>query len=202
MASFHLLMYGHTVLADTSSMIGNLGFRTTPWRLKSFADHWEFQAKYVHHGDNKVRFNRFKDLRDEDIQWIMNIWHKLLDTIYEQAQEKRKGKITEEGMTLLKDGRTVLGKEAVGLGIVDQAIQPEVYLYETMPKNELGVFIPTTWEKLGFGKNKSEFELPLGSSFETILDDLDVDERNFLEIADQLLMEYFLQTNLKVPEII
>lgn len=85
MASFHLLMQGHTVLTDTSSMIGNLGFRMTPWRLKNFTDHWEFQVKYVHHGDNKVRFNRFKELRDEDVQWIMNIWHKLLDGMYEQA---------------------------------------------------------------------------------------------------------------------
>ena len=85
MASFHLLMYGQTVLADTSSMIGNLGFRTTPYRLKEFTEHWEVQAKYVHHGDNKVRFNRFKDLREEDVQWIMNIWHKLLETIYDQA---------------------------------------------------------------------------------------------------------------------
>ena len=79
-------------------MIGNLGYRITPWQLKEFQQTWQFEARYVHHGENKVRFNRFRDLREEDVQWVMNIWHQLLDSIYTHLEEKRKGKITPEGL--------------------------------------------------------------------------------------------------------
>lgn len=58
-ASFHLLMQGHTVLADKATFVGNIGFRATPWMLKDFVKKNEINIKYVHHGENKVRFNKF-----------------------------------------------------------------------------------------------------------------------------------------------
>ena len=58
-ASFHLLMHGDTVLADKATFLGNIGFRMTPWMLKKFAESNEINVKYVHHGENKVRFNKF-----------------------------------------------------------------------------------------------------------------------------------------------
>ena len=72
-ASFHLLMHGHTILSDTSTFLGNIGFRYTPWMLKDFIEKNELQVKYVHKGDNKVRFNKFKELRNEDVEWILDI---------------------------------------------------------------------------------------------------------------------------------
>ena len=81
-----------------------------------------------------------------------------------------------------------------------------MYLHETMPKNELGVLTPSVWEKLGLSKggNDSVFENFTESSllFDEILNDLDGDEKDFLEVADALLLDYFLQNNLKMPQII
>jgi ClpP class serine protease len=55
--AFHLLMHGDTVLADKATFVGNIGFRMTPWMLKNFAESNQIHVKYVHHGENKVRFN-------------------------------------------------------------------------------------------------------------------------------------------------
>ena len=57
--AFHLLMHGDTVLADKATFVGGIGFRMTPWMLKDFAKKYEINVKYVHHGENKVRFNKF-----------------------------------------------------------------------------------------------------------------------------------------------
>jgi len=143
MASFHLLMHGDTILADKCTMLGNLGYRITPYRLKQFCEHWQFEIRYVHHGENKVRLNRFKDLRDEDVQWILNIFNKQLASIVSFAQERRGDKLTEAGLQKLKDGENFLGAEAEEHGLIDRATAPDVYLREILPDNEIGIVKPT-----------------------------------------------------------
>ena len=72
-SAFHLLMHGDVVLSDKATFVGNIGFRMTPWMLKNFVEKWEIKVKYVHHGENKVRFNRFQELKDRDVEWILKI---------------------------------------------------------------------------------------------------------------------------------
>lgn len=65
------------------------------------------------------------------------------------------------------------------------------------------MLIPSFWEKIGLGgKNKAAFDLSnfdSTSSISDFLDDLDADEKDFLEIADEIMLNYFMQTNLKMP---
>jgi hypothetical protein len=61
--SFHLLMHGQVILSDTSTLLGNIGYRYTPWMLKDFIEKYDMNIKYVHKGENKIRFNKFKELR-------------------------------------------------------------------------------------------------------------------------------------------
>ena len=55
----HLLVHGDTVLANEVSMLGNIGTRMTPPYMKDFVEDWHVRFQYVHHGENKVRFNMF-----------------------------------------------------------------------------------------------------------------------------------------------
>jgi ClpP class serine protease len=66
-------MHGDYVFADKASFLGNVGFRMTPWMLKNFAESNQVSVKYVHHGENKVRFNRFQELKQKDVEWVLNI---------------------------------------------------------------------------------------------------------------------------------
>lgn len=55
----HLLMQGDHVLASEVSILGNIGQRMTPYYAKDFLEDWHVRMRYVHHGENKVRFNPF-----------------------------------------------------------------------------------------------------------------------------------------------
>merc|ERR1712107_133827 len=109
-----------------------------------------------------------------------------LGTIYNFAFEKRKDKITEEGIKLLKEGHSILGMEAEAPGIIDKATQPDAYLYENMPDNEIGIIKPNWKEKLGLSKNSSStLVTEFTSELDQILDDLDTEAKDMLEVADE-----------------
>ena len=48
--SFQILMCGHTVLANKSSLIGNVGFTINPWMIKDFIAKWDIYAKFYTKG--------------------------------------------------------------------------------------------------------------------------------------------------------
>ena len=87
--------------------------------LKDFVQKNEINIKYVHHGENKVRFNKFQDLKDQDVEWLLSILRERRDAILNGAIEKRGNKLTPDGRKLLEDGHPILGKDAEGLGIID-----------------------------------------------------------------------------------
>ena len=53
----HLLAHGDIVLANEVSLLGNIGTKINPSYTKTFIEDWHIKMRYVHHGENKVRFN-------------------------------------------------------------------------------------------------------------------------------------------------
>jgi hypothetical protein len=50
-------------------MIGDVGYLHKSFGLKEFSKDWYFERKYITAGKNKVRLNRFEDLKSEDENW-------------------------------------------------------------------------------------------------------------------------------------
>ena len=59
----HLLAYGDHVLANETCFLGNFGEMRNAYYIKDFVEDWHLRFKYVHHGDNKVRFNPYEPLK-------------------------------------------------------------------------------------------------------------------------------------------
>ena len=112
-------MHGDKIIADRSSFLGNIGYRTTPWMVKRAVEKSEVDVRYVHHGENKVRFNKLKELRDQDVEWLLNIQNKRVSHILDYTFEKRE--LTDECKDILKDGKFMYGKEAEKNGLIDKA---------------------------------------------------------------------------------
>lgn len=55
------MMYGDTQLVNECSFVGNVGFRMTPLMIKHFLADYSIKAKFIHHGENKVRLNRLEE---------------------------------------------------------------------------------------------------------------------------------------------
>ena len=84
------MAYGDHVLANEVSMLGNIGGRQTPYYLKEFIEDWHVKARYVHHGENKVRFNPLNPtLRQEDIDWLMNLYSIRMNFVIDHVMERR-----------------------------------------------------------------------------------------------------------------
>jgi hypothetical protein len=75
--------------------------------------------------------------------------HERRKTILDYSIERRGNKISKDGIEHLSDGKSVIGKDAQDLGIIDRAIEPDVYFYETLPKHDIGTSKPSFKEKLG-----------------------------------------------------
>ena len=70
----HLMAYGDHVLANEVTLLGNIGTRMTPRYLKDFIEDWHLRFKFVHHGENKVRFNMLEPIKQVDIDWAKNLF--------------------------------------------------------------------------------------------------------------------------------
>ena len=64
------------------------------------------------------------------------------DAILEFAFERRGDKLSDEAKEILSSGDSLVGKDAVNMGIIDQAIQPDVYFLNTLPKHDIGLVKP------------------------------------------------------------
>lgn len=109
----HLLMYGDHILANEVSMLGNIGGRTTPYYMKDFIQDWHVKAKFVHHGENKVRFNPLNQtIRQEDVDWFMNLQSVRMNFVIDNLLERRKEKVGENAESVrqyLLDGHHCYG---------------------------------------------------------------------------------------------
>ena len=92
------------------------------------------------------------------------------------AIEKRGNKLSLSGKEHLTDGKSIVGKDAEPLGIIDRAVEPDVYFYETLPKHDIGIYKPNLKERIAMSS----------SMFleESNLSDFNSEESELLEIAD------------------
>lgn len=54
---------------DKFSVIGDHGFYQKKFGLKNFLNDWNIQGEYIAQGKDKVKFNMFEDLKDQDGKW-------------------------------------------------------------------------------------------------------------------------------------
>ena len=73
------------------------------------------------------------------MEWLLSILNERRESIVNAAIESRGNKLSKEGRSLLEEGHPILGKDAVGHGIIDQAIQPDVYFHDVLPKHNIDV---------------------------------------------------------------
>ena len=157
----HLLMHGDTVLANEVSLLGNIGTRITPSYTKDFIEDWHLSMRYVHHGENKVRFNQFEPIKQDDIAWAQNLFQTRIKFIVDSIIEQRKDKIENEEQLreYLSSGQHFYGPKAAELGLIDRVTTPDAYFQEYF-KGELytiGQPKQSFLQKLGLGSDsKSE----------------------------------------------
>ena len=99
MNGMHLLMYGDHILANEVSLLGNIGNRVTPKYLKDFVESWHVKLRYVHHGENKVRFNSFEPLKQKDVDWLLNMYRVRSKYVIDFIMEQRKDKVVDADKT-------------------------------------------------------------------------------------------------------
>lgn len=114
MNGMHLMMYGDHILAAEVSMLGNIGQRVTPLYMKDLVEDWHLKFKYVHHGENKVRFNSFEPLKQADIDWIQALFKKRMDYVIDHIMRQRGSKISDPDKTrqYLAEGHHFYGPKA------------------------------------------------------------------------------------------
>ena len=149
--AFHLLMYGDKIIANETSMLGNIGYMSDPWMLKDFAKHWNFDVKFVHKGKNKVRLNRFEEFKEEDIAWLKNIMNMRVDQTVSHILEKRQSKLAsvELMIPMLKDGNIYTGTKSRDLGLIDETITADEYFFREYKANEISLMSKNWKQRIG-----------------------------------------------------
>jgi ClpP class serine protease len=58
-----LLTSGNKSYVSKYTVIGDIGYTHSSFGLKQFAEHWDYERKYIYSGQNKVRLNQYEDLK-------------------------------------------------------------------------------------------------------------------------------------------
>uniref|UniRef100_A0A7S3IFF7 Peptidase S49 domain-containing protein n=1 Tax=Strombidium inclinatum TaxID=197538 RepID=A0A7S3IFF7_9SPIT len=197
-------MYGDTILADRCTMMGNIGYRMTPWLMKEMLREklWDSKVEFRHAGENKVRFNRFKDLRQEDVEWALNLFNNRVDYIVDAIAKKRGTKLTNEGRDLLASGETILGAEAHRLGIVDLLQTPDVYFHDKMPGQHIA-FARGSWkQKLGLASTlfSADFSVSQDQPAASLVDQLSASEQEVALLVEEAMMDVLCRQNVRLQQ--
>lgn len=132
MHGMHLLVHGDHVLANECSILGNIGSSLYTYYMKDFIEDWHLRMRYVHHGQNKVRFNQFEPLKQADIDWMQDIYRQRITYIVDNMMDCRKDKVTDPTGTrkLLEEGNFMFGPKALSLGLIDRVTTPDEFFTE------------------------------------------------------------------------
>ena len=97
-------------------------------------------------------------MKETDVEWILKILHQRKDAILDFAFERRGDKLNDEAKELLSSGESLVGKDAVKLGIIDHAMNPDVYFLENLPKHDIGLVKPSLKQKIGLASTEFNLE--------------------------------------------
>ena len=198
-------MFGDHVLANEVSMLGNIGSRFTPYYYRDFIEDWHMRVKYVHHGQNKVRFNSLEPLKQEDIDWAKALMKERIRIVLDGVLEKRKEKVSdaESTRTYLEEGNYFYAKDALKMGLIDRITTPNEFFREHFGKEKytIGEVKLSFWSKVAQSMNSSNYsEVILDETFENLgLEDENSDMALERQIMDPI--SHFHKTAYSVPHL-
>ena len=132
MHGMHVLAHGDHILANEVSFLGNIGSGNYWYYMKDLIEDWHLKVQYVHHGENKVRFNQFQPLKQGDVDWIKDIYNQRIAYIVDNLMETRKDKISDPEQTkkYLEEGNFMTAPKALEMGIIDRVTTPDEFFIE------------------------------------------------------------------------
>jgi len=117
---------GNKVFANEFTIMGEFGYTVKQFGLQKFIKNWNVDQEFITAGANKVRLDRFKDLKPEDVKWINNIlleWEYELksDIINNRSHKFKELKVKNESLESEIFQQTLITPEnANKIGLIDQ----------------------------------------------------------------------------------
>ena len=138
------------------------------------------EFEIVHKGENKIRFDPFKETKQQDIEWFHDIFKRKVDMVCEHAFKVEGNRVFFDAATdigiktdanpkgffankhanmaelrcKLEAGESFFGLEAAEEGLVDAATTPDQYFQDILfkgQKYQIGNIKPTFMQKLKAG---------------------------------------------------
>jgi protease-4 len=135
--AYYIAQAADRVSAHPTSVTGSIGVMALKFNVRGLLEKIGVEEKSVKSADMKDMFSPFRPDTDEEREIMQGIIDALHGRFVETVAEGRKGRLTEEQIRALADGRPYTAGQALHSGLIDSV----EYLDETIEamKKEIGV---------------------------------------------------------------
>ncbi|MDR1125171.1 MAG: signal peptide peptidase SppA [Deltaproteobacteria bacterium] len=111
-------MAGHYIVASPSTLTGSIGVRMELTEMKELFDWLGIHAQSLASGELKEAGTPFRPLRDDERAYLQDLVQDMHNCFVEDVAAARK--LPLDKVKSLADGRAYTGRQALGLGLVDE----------------------------------------------------------------------------------
>ena len=117
---FYIAAACDRIVANPGSITGSIGVILQWFELKDLLTWAKLKPETIKSGDMKDVGSPFRDVTDQERAYFQRIVMQLREQFVKAVADGRSGKMTEEEVNRIADGRVFTGEEALGLKLIDQ----------------------------------------------------------------------------------
>ncbi len=118
--AFYIASACDEIVSNPGSITGSIGVILQWMEIKDLMNWAKIHPETITSGTMKDTGSPFRDLTDEERAYLQRITDQLHVQFVHAVAEGRKGKVSEQEVARLADGRVFTGEEALGLKLVDR----------------------------------------------------------------------------------
>ncbi|NPB06149.1 MAG: signal peptide peptidase SppA [Aquificae bacterium] len=107
------------IVANPGTITGSIGVLVTHVAYRELLEKLGIKATTVKTGKFKDTLSPFRELTEEEKQYLQRLVNESLEQFIRAILKYRKDRISEEQLRRVADGRIILGQQALELGLVD-----------------------------------------------------------------------------------
>ncbi len=116
---YYISLPADYIMANEGTATGSIGVLIVHVSMKNLFSRWGIEVTSIKSGKLKDSLQPFKELTEEDKKYLKAVIEEAYEQFLKAVLKYRKGKVDEEKLREVADGRVILGSEALKLGLID-----------------------------------------------------------------------------------
>ena len=117
---YYIASAGNYIFANPGTITGSIGVIITHVAYKDLLNKLGIKATAIKTGKFKDTLSPFRELTEEEKEYLKETVNEVLEQFIKAILKYRRGKISEEKLREIADGRVFTGEKAKELGLVDE----------------------------------------------------------------------------------